>query len=375
MTRIAVVAGEPSGDMHAASLLRELLRLKPDLECFGLGGDQLSHLGMENLYHVRDLAVMGFSELVGKLMFFRRVMRAVRREILARRPAVLLLVDYPGFNLRLASWARSHGLPVFYYIAPQVWAWGRKRLRTMARTIDRLAVILPFEADFFAGAGIDARYVGHPLAEAARATLAAQDFRAKVGLHTGDHALAMLPGSRKHEVERLLPVMARAWEIARASVPSLKPVVALAPSMDSTVAERCWPLAEQPLLAHGLARDALAHARAALVASGTATLEAACMGTPMVVLYKVSPITGALLRRMILIQHVALVNVVAGRQVVPELLQKAAAPSAVADAILPLLLDEHNRQTMIHELSRVKHLLGQPGASARAAGLLAEMLP
>jgi lipid-A-disaccharide synthase len=375
MSRIAVVAGEASGDMHAASLVCALRRLQPDLECFGMGGDRMHQEGVELLYHVNELAVMGFSELVGKLPFFRRVMRTVRKELLRRRPALLVLVDYPGFNLRLASWARRHGFRVFYYIAPQVWAWGRRRLRTMRASIDRLAVILPFEQEFFSAAGIDVRYVGHPLLDVSHAPVRRQTLSSLVGVAPADAVLGIFPGSRACEVERLLPVMAESWAILASRVPSLRPVVAAASSAGRELAEQRWPLPERPAFVSGCAYEVLIRSRLALVASGTVTLEAACAGTPMVVLYKVSRLSAALVSRMIRIPDVALVNVVAGRRIVPELLQSAAVPSAIADAAAPLLEDGTERRDMVAELSGVRDLLGQPGASARAASLAAEMIP
>ncbi len=370
-----MIAGEASGDLHAASLLHVLRTLRPDLECFGMGGDRMREVGVDLLYHVKDLAVVGFSELVGRLLFFRQVMRSVRREILRRRPALLVLVDYPGFNLRLASWARRQGFCVFYYIAPQVWAWGRRRLRTMAGCIDRLAVILPFEEEFFAAAGMDVCYVGHPVLDAFLTPANEQALSELAGLSPTDTVLGIFPGSRTQEVERLLPVMAESWAMLRSRMPSLKPVVAVASLLDRELAERWWPLPERPALVSDLSREVLTRSRLALMASGTATLEAACAGTPMVVLYKVSRISAALVRRMIRIPDVALVNVVAGRRVVPELLQRRAVPPAVTEAAEPLLDDGPERRIMVDELFRVRGLLGEPGASARAASLAAEMLP
>ncbi len=375
MSRVAVIAGEPSGDLHAAALVRELSALRPDLEYFGLGGDRMREAGVELLYDVEELAVVGFTELLGKALFFRRVMRAVRRQVRARQPALMVLVDYPGFNLRLASWAKRAGFAVFYYIAPQVWAWGKGRLRKMAASLDRLAVILPFEQDFFRAAGIDARYVGHPLVDQARTPLDMRALRERAGIGPENVVLGILPGSRTHEVRRLLPVMGACWDILSEQNPSLRPVVALPPSLGEDLVERWWPASRAPVRVSGMTREVLAASRLALVASGTATLEAAYAGTPMVVLYKVSTLSAMLVRQMIRIPDIALVNVVAGRRVVPELLQGSAEPATVARAAAPLLEDCSERRAMLGELGRVRERLGPPGASAKAASLVAEMLP
>lgn len=369
--RVLVVAGEISGDMHAAALVRELRARDPGLEFFGIGGDRLQAEGVALLHHVREMAVLGLSEVLRRYGFFRRVFGEVLAAARARRPDLVLLVDYPGFNLRLAARLHALGLKVVYYVCPQVWAWHRSRIPKMARILDRLLVIFPFEAELFRGTGLPVDFVGHPLVDDLRAALA--EPLAELPWR-GAPRLALLPGSRRQEIERILPVMAAAAARLEQAFPELAVLVA-APGAE---AARCAGdvLAASGLrlracaVVPGVTRQVLRQAGAALVASGTATLETALLGCPMAVVYKTAALTYALGRCLVRIPHIGMVNIVAGSAVCPEFIQGAARPAALADAVAPLLGDTPQRAAMREGLREVARALGEGGAARRAAELV-----
>jgi lipid-A-disaccharide synthase len=329
--RIFLSAGEPSGDLHGARLAEALHRRFPGAELFGLGGDRMRAAGVELLAHVDQLAVMGFVEVLKHLPYFIGLMRRVQRELAARRPDLVIPIDYPGFNLRLARHARERGYPVLYYIAPQVWAWHRSRMKQLADNTDRLAVILPFEEEVFREAGADARFVGHPLADREAPVVERAEFFAGLGLDPGRAVLALFPGSRQQEVRRHLDTFGEAARSVAAQVPDVQPAIARSTAVPAAVYER----AGLPWTDDGW--SLLRHARAALVKSGTSTLQAALAGTPLVVTYRVHPLTFFMAQRLVEVPHVGLVNLVAGERIAPELLQRDATPERLAAALLPLL--------------------------------------
>jgi lipid-A-disaccharide synthase len=351
-TRIFLSAGEPSGDLHGARLAEALLRRFPDAELHGLGGDRMAAAGVRLLAHVDQLAVMGFVEVVRHLPYFIRLMRRVQAELASWRPDLVIPIDYPGFNLRLARRARGQGVPVLYYIAPQVWAWHRSRMKQLARYTDRLAVILPFEEPLFRAAGARAVYVGHPLAEQAAPVMDRPSFLGPLGVDPHRPVLALFPGSRSQEVRRQLGSFVDAALAVRERLPEVQPVVA----RSTAVADDAYRGVPCPITPDGW--SLLHHARAALVKSGTSTLQAALAGTPLVVTYRVHPVTYFMARRLVKVPHVGLVNLVAGERIAPELLQSDATPDRLAAALLPLL-DEHaaERARAIAGLQRVRTAL------------------
>ncbi len=369
---ILLSAGEPSGDLHGASVARALRARWPDARLFGLGGPQMVAAGVELLADFHDLAVMGFAEVVSRLPFFLRLLGRVKAEMAARGTALVLPIDYPGFNMRLAQAARAQRRPVLYYIAPQVWAWHRSRIRHLARVADRLAVILPFEEPIFHEAGANVRFVGHPLLDAAAPSPAADRFRPSLGLTDGP-ILAVFPGSRRQEVAKHLALFAEAATRVRAARPHVQPVIARSPSVPAEL----YRGADFPQTIDG--RALLAHAQAALVKSGTTTLEAALAGTPMVIAYRTSPLTFALARRLVRVEHIGLVNLVAGERLVPEFVQHEARPGALVDAVSPFLTPGPARQAVVSGLARVREALRAPDSASgttaeRVAGLAAELL-
>jgi lipid-A-disaccharide synthase len=371
--RIFLSAGEPSGDLHGARVAEALLRRYPDAELYGLGGDRMAAAGVDLLAHVDQLAVMGFAEVVRHLPYFIRLMRRVRSELHVRRPDLLIPIDYPGFNMRLARHARDAGTPVLYYIAPQVWAWHRSRMKTLARNTDRLAVILPFEERLFRDAGADVAFVGHPLADQAAPSLDRNAFLEPLGIDAARPLLALFPGSRAQEVRRHLAVFAAAAAVVQRSMPEVQPVVAVSTSVPAEL----YDARDLPRTADGW--SLLHHARGALVKSGTSTLQAALAGTPLVVSYRVHPMTFFMARHLVDVPHVGLVNLVAGERVAPELLQDDATPERLAAALLPLLEEGSTaREKSLQGLARVKDALAprEPGRSAadRVVDMAAELI-
>lgn len=376
MSRSAlVIAGEVSGDLHAGALAAALRARGADLALWGIGGDRLRAEGAELLYDVRQTAVMGFVEVIRHLGFFRRVFRHILEEVDRRRPAVAILVDYPGFNLRLAPELRKRGVKVVYYVCPQVWAWHRSRIGSMARAIDRLAVIFPFEADIFRGAGLRVDYVGHPLVDETAAARRAPP--ATLPWRGAGPRVALLPGSRRQEIRRILPALAgAAMEIARRHADSAFLLAAPSePVADiSRAALSGCPGGDRIPIVAGVTREVLRQSRAAWVASGTATMEACLMGCPQIVVYRTHPLSYHIGKALIRVPHIGMVNLVAGRGICPELIQHAATPGWLAEAVDPLLGDTPQRAAMLAGYAEVSAKLGGGGAADRAAGIVIEEL-
>lgn len=364
--RLLVVAGEASGDLHAANLVVALRQRCEALEIFGVAGERLRAAGVEPLARVEELSVMGLFEVVRELPRLLRLSRRVRREALARRPDAAVLVDAPDFNLPLARHLRRAGVPVVIYVSPQLWAWRSGRVRRLQRDVVRVLSILPFEAEFFASHGVAAEYVGHPLVDELHPLTSAPPPR--------DSAkLVLLPGSRWQEVNALLPAMAWAAQELRASWPKLAVELLVAPGLSAgSVRAILGPLGEGVELVEKDRHGHLATASLALVASGTATLECALLGVPMVVAYRLHPFTYALARRLVKLPHVSLVNLVAGAEVVPELIQDDCTGPRLALVARQLLGEEGERQRA--QLAQVRARLGPPGASVRAAAAVAQLL-
>lgn len=357
--RVLIVAGEASGDLHAANLLRALRSLAPGAEAFGVGGGRLRAEGLECIARSEELSVMGLAEVLRHLPRLLRLARRVRTEGVARRPDVAVLVDSPDFNLPLAKHLHRAGVPVAIYISPQLWAWRSGRVRRIRRDVRRVLCILPFEVEFYERNGVAAEYVGHPLVDELAPVMASPAERDPM-------AVALLPGSRWHEVSALLPGMAEALRLLAERRPGVRGRLIVAPGLDP---DRLLPLAgpARELLDVVLAdrHRALSGCAAAMVASGTATLECALLDVPMVVGYRLHGLTYALARRLVKVPHVALANLVAGERLAAELVQGAFTPERLAAEVERLLGEAGEVQRQ--GLARVRARLGEPGASARAA--------
>ena len=372
--RLLVVAGEVSGDMLAAPVVAAIRDQVALMECYGIGGERLRAAGVETLYDVQDMAVVGLTEALRRLWFFRRVLADVLAVARARPPDAALLV-YPGFNLRLAARLHRRGIRVIYYVCPQVWAWHRSRIPLMARSVNRLIVLFRFETDVFAGTGLRVDFAGHPLVDEVRRTLAEPTATLP---WQGRPRVALLPGSRPQEIDRLLPVFRQAARLMEQYQPTVSFLVATpSAAVTALVRRRLAGLGPGPArmeIVEGRTRQVVRQADAALVASGTATLETAMLDCPMVIAYQTTALTYRAARRLIRIRHVGLPNIVAGRTICPEFIQGAAQPEALAGALLPLLEDTPARRRMLAGYEEVRAALGPGDASTRAAGsVMAEL--
>jgi lipid-A-disaccharide synthase len=371
--RLLVSCGEPSGDLYAGELVRHLRERAGPLRVFGLGGDQLLEQVARLVAHVRDLAIVGLVEVLRHLRRLRSVFRSLLREVDREPVALAVLVDYAGFNLRLARELRRRGIPVVYYVSPQVWAWRRGRVRTIRECVARMLVIFPFEEAFYARESVPVTFVGHPLVDLVRRPDDARAFLAAHGLEPARPVLAVLPGSRRQELARNLPPIAGALRILLSERPDLQPALALAPGLDETSVR--GPLEGLALkVIPGGAHALMGVADAGIIASGTATVEAALLDLPSVVVYRVSPISYVLGRPFVSVPHYAMVNLIAQRRLLPELMQGDFEPPAVAREVRRLLEDASYRAAMKAGLADVRAALGQPGASARAADVVMSFL-
>lgn len=368
MREVLIIAGEASGDLHASGLANALTRIRPDLSLAGVGGARMEAAGVTLLEQSDRMAVMGFVEVIRQVPRHYALLSSLKRRLRSGRVALLVVIDYPGFNMKLASAAAAAGVPVLYYITPQVWAWGAGRLAELARIVTRAATILPFEEGLLRSHGINATFVGHPLLDRIAEMPDRQAARRTLGLKDTDTVLALFPGSRAQEIDRHLDDFVRTARILEARRPGLRVVVSAAPTV--TIDPSRCPYPRVPSLSFTVLRAA----DAALCKSGTTTLEAAVAGCPLAVAYKTSPWTYAIARRVVKIPHIGLVNVVAGREVAREFVQDAVVPERIADTLGPLLdADDPSRRAMLASLAEVRAKLGTPGAADRVAAIASEL--
>ncbi len=378
-----IVAGEPSGDAHAAELVCALREVAPEVqfEFFGSTGARMRAAGVESIVQADDLAIMGIVEVGLVLPRFWQAFRRLKRAATERRPDAVILVDWPEFNLRLARALHRRGLKVIYYISPQLWAWRSYRARNIRRDVDLLVSILPFEKDWFARRGMThVEYVGHPLAGEVRARYGREEFCGRNNLDRSRPIVALLPGSRHKELVRILPPMLAAASVISRRRPDVQFAVVVAPNRDPGEAEAIVAagnfdsdLRDSLRLVHHETREALAAADVAAVASGTATLEAALLGTPLVIVYKESPINWHTLGRLITAEHYGLVNLIADHRIVTELMQNELNADRLAEELLALLDPVRNR-SLRGDLHQVAEKLGEGGASRRAAQTILDFL-
>ena len=362
MREILFVAGEHSGDLHASSVARELVALGAEFRLRGVGGDLMHSAGVQIDEHIRGLAVLGLVEVLRHLPKHWGMLRHVRERLGSGSVALVVLVDYPGFNMRVAEAAADAGVPVLYYIVPQVWAWGTKRLEKLSKWVRKAAVILPFEEPLLREHGIDATFVGHPLLDRATGAPDRSAARRQLGIADDARLLALFPGSRAQEIARHLDPFVESALLLQKQLPDLQVIVSAAPHVVIDTRRCPFPIVREASF------QILRAADAALCKSGTTTLEASVAGCPHVVAYRTHPITYAAARRLVKIPYIGLVNVVAGREVAREFIQHGLQPEPVAAALRPLLeTTSAERARMLEDLDRVRRALGAPGAAKRVA--------
>ncbi|MCC6319571.1 MAG: lipid-A-disaccharide synthase [Gemmatimonadaceae bacterium] len=369
MREVLVIAGEASGDLHGAGLVRALRAMRPDLTFAGIGGRHMREAGVTLIEDAERMAVMGVVEVLRTIPHHYRVLRRLDARLASGKVGLVIPIDYPGFNMKVAAAARQHDVPVLYYITPQVWAWGAGRLPRLAQLITRAATILPFEAPLLLAHGIDATFVGHPLLDRAGDLPSREAARAQLGIPPHAPLLALFPGSRQQEIARHLGAFVETARLMEARQPGLRVVVSVAATV-ALDASRCpYPLVPNASF------SVLRAADAALCKSGTTTLEAAVAGCPLIVAYRTSGWTYAIARRAVKIPRIGLVNVVADREVAPEFVQDAMQPARMAAVLEPLLNHgSEERAAMLAGLAEVRARLGEPGAAARTAEMASGMV-
>jgi lipid-A-disaccharide synthase len=370
--KILISAGEASGELYAARLAAAL-KARTGAQLFGLGGERMREAGVDLVADYHTMSVVGITEVVEKLPVVWRNWRAIEKEAARRSPKLAILVDSPGFNLGLGRRLRKQGIPVVYFIGPQVWAWRRGRVKTIKRLVERILVIIPFEEKIYRDAGVPVDFVGHPLVDVVHPTMSRSEFAARHGLDPGRLTLALLPGSRLGEIQRHLPILLEACgRLARDPAPQF--VLAATPGVAATASALCAASGLPVKVVQGETYNALAASDCAIVSSGTATVEAALLGTPIAVVYRVSTLTGLILRFMLHTPFIGMVNLIAGKQIVPELIQDQFTPAAVEREARCLLASEAARQNVRSGLAEVREKLGPGGAIDRAAEIIARML-
>jgi len=369
--RIMIVAGEASGDIYGADLAREAFKIDPDIHFFGIGGARMREAGVETLVDSADMAVVGLVEVLKHFNVISDAFLKLKQILLNNRPDLLILIDYPGFNLRLAKIARKAGVRVLYYISPQIWAWRQGRVKKIARLVDHMAVILPFEAPFYERAGVPVSFVGHPMLDMVSVNMDRSQAAASFGLDPARKIVGLFPGSRKNELDRLLPVIIGAAVQLKSRFPDIRFVLPLASTLN---ADSITPQLAEAGLDVTITRDRIHEliraCDAVISVSGTVTLEIALVGTPMVIIYKLSPLTYQLAKRLVKVPNIGLCNIVAGETVVRELIQDEANAVNISAEIGTILSDDGYDGTIRHKLAQVRSRLGCGGASQNVARLI-----
>ncbi len=374
--KILIVAGEASGDLHASHLVEEIKRIRPRTSFFGLGGPKMKNQGVALSYDLTKFAVVGFWEVLKKLPRFKKIFHDTLKNADVQKPDLAILVDYPGFNLRLANELYKRNIPVVYYISPQIWAWGQKRIHLIKKVVKKMLVFFYFEEELYKTQGIPVSFVGNPLLDTVKTSLPREELLRQAGLKPGLLTVCLLPGSREKEVKALLPIMLKCAKIINGYLDGrVQFLVLRSSSVKQDLFIKAMNNHALPIkILTGQTYDGIASSDFALVCSGTATLETAILATPMVVLYKVSFLTWLFIRPMIKIPYIGLVNVVKGRKIAEEFVQYDADPEKICDYVIPILHDKDKLARLKLELFSIKPLLGPPGANLRAAKDIVNLL-
>jgi len=374
VNRIFIICGEPSGDLNAANLAKAILQLNPGIRISGVGGTLLRQSGAIIYRDIKDLAVIGLFDVLKKLPKFFALKKLILQKIKEEKPDAIILVDFSGFNLRLAK-KINKTIPVIYYVSPQVWASRRGRVKTIKEYIAKMIVLFKFEEEFYKRYGTDVAFAGHPLLDIVNPTMDRKEFLTKFGLTENKTAIALLPGSRKQEIENILPIMLKAALLINQEIKGAQFVIAKSPQVDLDIYNRIIGRADMDLkIIEGKTYDCLNIADFCLVASGTATLEATIMQKPFVVIYKMGLLNYLLYRPQVKVTYIGMVNIVAGRRIVPEFIQFGAKPKEISKQVLEILQNPARVEQIKNDLAKVKSLLGEKGASLRAAQLILNFL-
>ena len=375
MKKVMIMAGEASGDLHGANLVREIRRQDPSIAFYGVGSRNMKNAGVHLLADASQISVVGATEVITHLRPLCRVFNDLKRFLATDRPDLLILIDFPDFNIMLGKKAKKLGIPVLYYISPQVWAWRKGRVKTIAALVKAIIVVFPFEVALYKNAGADVRFVGHPLTDVVKSPYSQEEAKAQFGLAAGKRTIAILPGSRMREITHLLPDMLRAADILNQRFQDIQFVLPVAPTLSENFIKSFSRNSPVPVtLVDGRVYDVLRASDAALVTSGTATLETGLMAVPMVIAYRVSGLSYFIGRMIVDVDHIGLVNIVAGKRIVPELVQQEATPQNMADEMARFLDNPAYCQEVRSRLLEIRSRLGEEGASTRVASVVLEFL-
>lgn len=370
-----IIAGEASGDLHGSNLVREVRKLDASIAFYGVGSRRMAEAGVRMLADASEISVVGATEVLTHIREIYRVYSGLKSFLKNERPDLLVLIDFPDFNIMIGAYAKKLGIPVLYYISPQVWAWRRGRIKKIARLVKAMIVVFPFEVELYKKAGVDVRFVGHPLTDVVKSGYTQAEARSHFGLVPEARTIALLPGSRKKEITNLLPDMLEAAGLLKKKFPDLQFILPVAPTLRQDLIREYVDKAGVPVqIVDGRVYDALRASDAAIVTSGTATLETGLMAVPMVIVYRMSGLSYLIARLIINVRHVGLVNIVADNRVVPELLQEDATPTNIAHALFGMLSDPAYFSRVRDDLGRIRTRLGESGASARAAAVVLEFV-
>lgn len=374
--RVLIVAGEASGDLHGANLIRIVKQKEPEVEFYGVGGRRMEEAGASLWFNLEGLSVVGFTEILTKSGAIIKALSQLKKSLAERTPNLIVLIDFPDFNLMLAKSAKKRSIPVLYYISPQVWAWRRKRVNKIAKVVNKMAVILPFEVPIYQEKGVDVEFVGHPLLDVIeKEMMPREEVLKRFKLDPAKRLISLLPGSRRDELIRLLPEMLGAIELLEIKFSDLQFALLAAPTLDSEEVQNL--VAKSKLKVNIFSDhhyDLLSASELAVITSGTATLEAALLNTPMVVIYKLSLISYLVARMLIKVPYISLVNLLTGKAVVPELIQTEADSKRIAKEVEKMLNSGETIGRMKLALNQIREKLGEPGASARVADIVLKMI-
>ncbi len=371
--KFMILAGEASGDLHGANLVGEIREKCPNAEIFGMGGRLMQQAGVELIFDPTKLSTIGFVEALQSYRVLKRVLDQLQRIMVERKPDVVVLIDFPGFNLRFGKMAKKAKVPVVYYFSPAAWAWGKGRAKKVADFASKVVSVFPFEHELYTAAGADAEFVGHPLLDIVQVTKSKEELCQKVGLDPNMPIIGLLPGSRTQELNSLLPVMLEGAKQIAAAIPQVQFLVPMAHTVSEQLLETVDVGDLKIKTAANETYNVMAACDLAVIACGTATLEAAILDTPLIAVYQVAKLTGHIVRRLAKIRHFALPNIVMGEEIVPELLQEEATADNVAKAVLDLWLNPNSQQRMREKYAVMRSKLGEPGAVGRAARIVVDV--